>query len=231
MDPRLDEAVRCARSGDPRAFRTLADAFGPDLIRFLTFFLRGDVHAAHDVAQDVFLRAWDAMDEMTDARHLRRWCYRVARCKAVTWLRRRGPRGLRIESLDVWRQDPEATAPEGPPPARVDLDALDEGLERSVRGTHAPSDPWHVTPLPREGDDLLHRLRDAMRRLPANYAGPVQLHYMQGYDTYETARLLGITRDTVKTRLYRARCFLRRELDREAARRRWHRITRNGTGP
>ncbi len=182
MDPRLDEAVRRARFGDPRAFRTVAEHLGPDLVRYLTLFLGGDSHAANDVVQDTLVAAWDELPELHDVAHLRRWCYRVARCKAISWIRRRSPPGAAFNSLEAAKArgfDPEPTARDGPAP---DLDGVDRAIQRAIR------------------------------RLPPQYAGPVHLHYVQGCSTRETAELLGITRNTVKMRLHRARALLRRVL-------------------
>lgn len=183
MDPSLNESVRRARSGDPRAFRTVARILGPDLIRFLTLFLGGDEHAAHDALQEVFLSAWDAREQFRSGSHMRRWCFQVARCKAVNWIRQTRPRGRRVESLDVVGEDGRC---------RADLCA--------------------ATP-PARGREGSHRaLTAAMRRLPPRYAGPVHLYYVQGYSTRETAHLLGLNLPAVKMRLHRARAFLRHEI-------------------
>ncbi len=132
MDPRLDDAVRRARAGDPRAFRQVAERMAPDLVRYLTFYLGGDFHAAHDVAQDVLIGAWDALSGITDATHLRRWCYRVGRCRAVSWLRRRGPRGLRPESLDAVQDDVRSPlAPAATP--RPEPDQVERALQKALR--------------------------------------------------------------------------------------------------
>lgn len=187
MDPRLEESIRRARSGDPRAFRRLADRLGPELIRFLTCYLNGDVHAAHDVAQDVLVQAWHALEGIEDTRHLRRWCFRVARCRAITWMRKRAPPGTIVESLDLVREN--ETYPDLEMPARPEPLPPEAGLEGS--------------------------LRRAIRRLPADYAAPLTLHYVQGCSTRETAELLGLKRTTVKMRLHRARAFLKREIQRD----------------
>ncbi len=190
MDPHLEEAFRRARRGDPRAFRTLTDHLAPDLVRFLTFFLHGDAHAANDAAQETLVRAWDSLDAITDVAHLRRWCYRVGRCKAVSWLRRRGPPGRDVYSLSTQN---------------------DEG----IRYLEIPAKP---DPRP-QPDDLTTALHRAMDQLPDRYAGPVHLYYVQGLDTRETARLLGRRRDTVKMQLCRARRLLKRAIKQGARRR------------
>ena len=61
-------------------------------------------------------------------------------------------------------------------------------------------------------------LRRAIRELSPNHAGVVQLHYLRGLDTAETAKLLGVTRGTVKMRLLRARAALRDAIRAQAAR-------------
>lgn len=183
MDPRLETAVRRARLGDPRAFRELTEIIGPDLVRFLTFFLNGDGHAAHDVAQETILRAWDAMPTVRDGQHLRRWCYKVARYRAISRFRKRTPKDVGVGSVSVKYEDgrenprPAPPSPEPPNPA---------GLRIAVQR--------------------------AVRNLPATYVGPVHLHYVQGCSTRETAELLGITQSAVKMRLFRARRILRKDL-------------------
>ena len=52
-------------------------------------------------------------------------------------------------------------------------------------------------------------LRDALLRLPEKLRMPVMLHYMEGYDSKEIARILRIPAGTVRTRLMRARNLLR----------------------
>jgi RNA polymerase sigma-70 factor (ECF subfamily) len=192
VDPRFDEAVLGVRSGDPRAFRTLAEILGPALVRYLTILLRGDTHAAHDVAQEVLLRAWDAREDFESGPHLRRWVYRVAHCKAITWMRRRSPPGRRTLSLDAAGGD------------------------------------WQAGPATPESHDLVGALRRALRTLPANYVGAIHLHYLQGFTTGETARLLGLSRESVKMRLHRARRHLRDEIAREVATRRTEGRRREG---
>jgi len=139
------------------------------------------------VAQDVFVQAWHALDHIESAAHLRRWCFRVARCRAITWLRKRGPPGHPMESLDVVRDDD--TYPDFPATELPTTSPVAPGLESS--------------------------LRRALRLLPARYAAPLTLHYVQGCTTRETAELLGLRRTTVKMRLHRAREFLRREIQRD----------------
>src|SRR5712691_5089743 len=55
-------------------------------------------------------------------------------------------------------------------------------------------------------------LRAVIRKLPAEEAEIVVLHYLQGYDCQEIARIVGAPTSTVKYRLLTARSHLQREL-------------------
>src|SRR5262245_47203134 len=99
VDPRQDVVFQSARAGDPRAFRSLIESLGPPLVRFVTCLMRGDRDAAHDIVQDVLVRAWQALPSVESAEHLRNWRYRVARCKSASAARRQGSRRRRLDHL------------------------------------------------------------------------------------------------------------------------------------
>lgn len=49
--------------------------------------------------------------------------------------------------------------------------------------------------------------------LPVNYRIPLYLHYYEGYTTDEIGKILSLPGATVRTRLYRARQLLQKELE------------------
>jgi RNA polymerase sigma-70 factor (ECF subfamily) len=55
----------------------------------------------------------------------------------------------------------------------------------------------------------VHRLIDAM---PEEFRQPLALSAVEGWNSCETARLMGLTEGTVRTRLLRARRILRQKL-------------------
>jgi RNA polymerase sigma-70 factor (ECF subfamily) len=189
VDPRQDRhqlatVFEHARAGDARAFRTLIEALAPEIVRFVTSLLRGDVESAHDVAQDVFVRAWRALPTLHDADHFRRWAFRVARCKAISHLR--GP-GARLRQ--------HARLPDDGEHGRA-LASREVGVPDAVK----------------ERPPVYAALRAALHRLPPDYGAAIELHYLRGYALRETADLLGVTLPAVKMRLVRARASLRRLL-------------------
>ena len=60
---------------------------------------------------------------------------------------------------------------------------------------------------------LGRRLRGALDRLPSSYRLIVFLREIEGLSTREVAQVAGISEANVKTRLHRARLFLRQELE------------------
>ena len=69
----------------------------------------------------------------------------------------------------------------------------------------------------RTADEDAHiaELREALERLPQRYRTMVVLHYMEGCDVYETARIMGTTKGAVCAGLSRARERLRRMIGEE----------------
>jgi RNA polymerase sigma factor (sigma-70 family) len=61
--------------------------------------------------------------------------------------------------------------------------------------------------------ESLGRVRRAVRTLPDKYREAVVLRYLQGLDTSEVCRLLGITANALNVRLSRARERLKHDLD------------------
>ena len=67
---------------------------------------------------------------------------------------------------------------------------------------------------------LRRRLKRALGTLPPAFRAVVFLREMEGLSTRETAHALGVSEDTVKARLHRARLVLQRELAGTEARQR-----------
>jgi RNA polymerase sigma-70 factor (ECF subfamily) len=73
--------------------------------------MTGDEHAAYDLTQEVFLRAWQRFDALRSYEQPRSWLFRVATNLALTHLKRRSRQG---ESLSLLEEDHE---PAGGDPA------------------------------------------------------------------------------------------------------------------
>lgn len=68
-----------------------------------------------------------------------------------------------------------------------------------------------------EEDSRIRELREAMESLPQRQRTMVVLHYMEGYDVRDTARVMGTTKSAVCAGLSRARKALRQWIEEDEA--------------
>jgi RNA polymerase sigma factor (sigma-70 family) len=73
--------VRLARRGHAEAFEAIVLRYRGPMLAFCRGMLRGD--AAQDIAQETFIRAWQALEQGTEVRELRAWLFTIARRLAL----------------------------------------------------------------------------------------------------------------------------------------------------
>ena len=88
--PAADEAelVSRARTGDRDAFAALFDRFQTPIVNYL-YRVVGDWEVANDLAQDTFLKAYQALPRTDPDLQIAPWLYRIATNTALDTLRRR----------------------------------------------------------------------------------------------------------------------------------------------
>ncbi len=141
---------------------------------------------AEDVMQDTFLNAFKGIDKFDGRSSLRTWLYRIAYNAAVLRLRKRGPEVISID---------EAADPE--------------------EGWALPKEFFDWSNLPErelEKAEVRAEMERAIGELPPTLRAAFVLRELEDLSTEETARALGVTEATVKTRLHRARLWLRERL-------------------
>ena len=142
---------------------------------------------AEDVVQATWVRAFAALESFRGEAALATWLTRIALNEALGRLRRQRP--------------------------SIGLDRLDEGGAIMFPLSPVPPGP--------ESEAGRARVRAVIERavdsLPAPFRTVFVLRAIEDLGTEETADLLGIRPETVKTRLHRARRRLRQALERELA--------------
>jgi RNA polymerase sigma-70 factor (ECF subfamily) len=100
MAPPTDEAlVQAVLDGDRDAFGDLAERYQGRLVNYL-FRLVRDVDEAHDVAQEVFLKVYQALDRFDPRYRFSTWLFRVGQNAAIDLIRKR-----RLKLVSLSRQD------------------------------------------------------------------------------------------------------------------------------
>lgn len=95
-----------AREGDAEAFGLIYDRFQPEILRYLAHRTR-DADVAEDLAQQVFLKAWQAIPRYQHRGvPFRAWLYRMAHNQMVDFFRAQRPT-TDLEHVDL-PEDPEA---------------------------------------------------------------------------------------------------------------------------
>ncbi|MGB3811239.1 MAG: RNA polymerase sigma factor [Parvibaculum sp.] len=180
----LDDAslVAALRHGDKRAFELIMRRYNQRLFRVARSILRNETEA-EDAVQESWLRAFTHLERLQDPARLGSWLARIAANEALDRLRRRGP--------PVPQNFDEANERESAPGANPPFPTPDAEKRRS------------------EARALIERAVDG---LPENFRIVFVLRSIEELSVEETARVLDIPADTVKTRLHRANKLLREEL-------------------
>jgi RNA polymerase sigma-70 factor (ECF subfamily) len=87
-DDELAVLAREARTGSEAAFSALFERFQTPLVNYI-YRLVGDWESANDLAQDTFLKAYQALPRTDESLQVSPWLYRIATNTALDALRRR----------------------------------------------------------------------------------------------------------------------------------------------
>ena len=112
-DKTLIEAVF---AGDKAAYEKLYDRYAP-LVRAVCYDMTGNLADAQDLAQDVFMRAYEKLDRLREPGLFGRWIVGIARLRCKEWRRQR----LRSQNRNVGLNNAQAVAPEPPDDSRIEL--------------------------------------------------------------------------------------------------------------
>ncbi len=158
----------------------------PKVRRYLTRLAGAD--EAEDLTQETVLKVTRAFNDFDRRSKLSTWIYRIATNTAVD----------RLRSSSYRRTQAMAS--------EAELAAEDQSLFRT--GKVLSTDQQVIE------QEMNRCIREFVERLPEQYRTVLVLSEFERLKNQEIASVLGITLDTVKIRLHRARAGLRRELER-----------------
>jgi len=150
--------------------------------------LCGQVEDAQDLVQDTFLNAYRGLGGFRGDAQVSTWLYRIAARACLRLRRKRKGEPARELSLDEF-----IPTSEGEFRLQVPTDGLspEEALENK---------------------ELKRALHQAIQKLPNKYRVVLVLRDMEGLTAKEVGTIMGLNERAVKSRLHRARLFVRREL-------------------
>lgn len=191
VQDRLDEARLIARAmeNDAAAVRLIMQRNNRRLYRIARSVVRDDSEA-EDVVQEAYGRAFTHLRQFRGASSIGTWLARIVLNEAWGRLRRRR------ETVDWASIENQHSAP-----AQIIPFPL----------VAAQSDPER-TMAQREIHELLEQAIDG---LPDSFRVVLVARAIEGMSIEDTAELLGIRPETVKTRLHRARSLLRTKLEQD----------------
>jgi RNA polymerase sigma-70 factor (ECF subfamily) len=172
-------------AGDRAEFARMVDLYSHPIYR-LGLRMLGNSQDAEDVLHNTFLNALIHLSSFEGRSSLSTWLYRIAANEALMVLRRKKPE-VNLEDTET-----DERAEDLKPTQSVDWSALPE--EALLSG---------------EAKKVLDR---AIQNLPEPLRIVFLLRDIEGLSIKETAEALSLTETNVKTRLLRARMFLREQL-------------------
>jgi RNA polymerase sigma-70 factor (ECF subfamily) len=183
------ELVRRARARDESAIRAIMQANNRKLYRIARGILRNDGEA-EDVVQETYVRAFTHLESFRGDSRLATWLARIAINEALGRRRRLRP--------------------------TVDWTTLEEPGSSNAQIIQFPvsavSDDPEKTMAQRE---IQHVVEQAVDELPEAFRIVFITRVIEGMNVEETAEILDLKPETVKTRLHRARAMLRANVEKK----------------
>jgi RNA polymerase sigma-70 factor, ECF subfamily len=184
----LDEQlIEQARSGNVRAFETLVKRY-EQMVYGFSFKMCRNKEKADETLQDTFINVYKNLEQFNGKSKFSTWLYSIVTNNCLMNRRKR-------------KMDREMTSLDEPP--------ADEGATR-----HESIPSWDDTPAEKMmTTELRSHLDSAIHRLPEDYRVVFVLRDIENLTAEETARILKLSIPAVKSRLRRARIFLREQLN------------------
>lgn len=176
--------VAAVLDGDEGRFRTLIERYQGRLVNYLNRMLHNE-EDAHDLAQEVFLKIYGALDRFDPTYRFSTWLFRVAQNAAIDQIRKR-----RLKLVSLHRPETEAG----------------DGGEWELPGNEPT--PYQTARNVERGAAI----REAIEDLPWEYRELITLRHYGELSYDEIAGLKEMPLGTVKNKLFRGRQMLKEKL-------------------
>ena len=175
------ELIQRTLEGDQQAFALLVEKY-QEQVHTLAWQKIGDFHIAQEITQDVFITAYQKFSNLTHYRQFAGWLYVVTNRKCIAWHRKN-----RIETQSIDETDP------------VELEeAYYSEYMTQQREEDAKEKRRTIV------QKLLSKLQESDRTV-------MNLYYIAEMSCEDIGKFLGVSPNTVRSKLHRARNRLKKE--------------------
>ena len=177
------QLIHAVLSGDDSAFDILVEKYQKS-VHALAWRKIGDFHYAEEITQDTFLRAYQNLSTLRNPSQFLGWLYVIANRLCLNWLRKHKP-AIQVQSLE------------------------DTPMAEVAKSTYA-----RYILEQREMEATEHRfeiVKKLLEKLPESERTVMTLYYLGEMTTKEIGKFLGVSVETIRTRLHRARKRLQGE--------------------
>ncbi len=185
------ELARELIAGKPEAFDRFVEHFRTKIFHY-SWLMCGQREDAEEVAQETLLKVFENFEDLREPERVRPWVFRIA--KNACLMKRR-------KSVFA-------------PTQELSLDGFLPAMDHEGGHVRLQIADWSRLPDRQVLQSELKAVLDgAISALPENYRAVILLRDVEELSTIETAQILDLTEDVVKTRLHRARLAVRQMLD------------------
>ena len=168
-------------SGDDAAFSTLVQKYQKS-VHALVWRKIGDFHIAEEITQDTFLRVYKSLKTLKDPNLFAGWLYVIANRLCINWSQKNDPVMQSLEDTPI------------------------EEIEESAY-TYYLSEQREVE----TADHHCEIAQKLLQKLPESERTVMTLHYLGEMTVKEIAKFLGVSVNTIKSRIRRARARLQNQ--------------------
>jgi len=140
-----------------------------------------DFQIAEDIVQETFLQVYQRLETLEDPKRFPKWLYVIVNRRCIAWLRKNRLQTQPLEETDISEIETEA-------------------YSRYVAAEHARTTAEAQRDLVQK---LLTKLKESDREV-------ITLHYFEEMSSSEIGEFLGVSENTIKSRLRRARQRLKK---------------------
>jgi RNA polymerase sigma factor (sigma-70 family) len=174
------ELIQRILAGDETAFASLIRKYQKQ-VHALAWRKIGDFQIAEDIVQETFLQVYQKLETLNDPTQFSRWLHAIVNHLCIAWHRKNR---LQIQSLEETHI------------SEIETEAYSRYIASEHEKISADAQRYLV-------ERLLAKLKESDREV-------ITLHYFEEMTSSEIGTFLGVSKNTIKSRLHRARQQLKK---------------------